>query len=172
MLMYGNSYCVGMLEDIPNTKIYNISTMREGFNNLQILIPPPNIGYTFDREFDVAYYYWVMNNDEIFVEFFRIIQDLANGRNVYLMISDTDEWSINLIQSLLKIIQQTYGYNAYYITPDTDILSTVLSDDTGFNKEWGLYNLDQHMTRYASIVKMRQNRVDQKSQYAIEQHYI
>ena len=48
-----------------------------------------------------------------------IIQILYAGRSVYLMYGDED-WNENLIESLLKIIQQRYGYNAYHVESDEE----------------------------------------------------
>lgn len=150
--MYGNSFNVDYVEA---NKVYNLTSMREGFENLQILIPPHMIGKTYDREFDIAYCQYIMMNDNVFVEFFRIIQNLYCGLNVYLMISD-DEWSENLCQSLLKLIQQRYGYNGYQITVPDDYIDAAMRDETDFDKSYGTINLDQDKLRYEAIVKTMQ----------------
>ena len=166
MLLYGNSY----LADLVDAKIYNISTMREGYINLQILIPPHNIGLTNGREFDINYMNYIFNNNNVFVEFFRIIQDLYTGKNVYLMFGD-DDWSENLCQSLLKIIQQRYGYNAYYITSMDDYLYAINKDYTDFNKQYGLYNLDNDKNRYNYIITSNKINYSPQQQEIIEQIY-
>ena len=56
MLMYGNS----LNADLVDAKIYNISGMKEGFEKLQILIPPNEVGTTYGREFDIAYMNYIM----------------------------------------------------------------------------------------------------------------
>lgn len=166
MLMYGN----GANSTIVDAKIYNVSSMREGYENLQILIPPNVIGKTFDREFDINYYNYIMQNDQVFMEFFRIIQDLYLNKNVYLMFGD-DEWSENLCQSLLKIIQQRYGYNGYYIDNMNDYLYASMNDTSDFNKEYGIYNLDQDKMRYSYLVKQIQIRLPQDQYNMMEQKY-
>jgi hypothetical protein len=144
--------------------------MREGHENLQILIPPNVIGKTFDREFDINYYNYIMQNDQVFMEFFRIIQDLYLNKNVYLMFGD-DEWSENLCQSLLKIIQQRYGYNGYYIDNMNDYLYASMNDTSDFNKEYGIYNLDQDKMRYSYLVKQIQIRLPQDQYNMMELKY-
>lgn len=148
MLMYGNS----MNAELVDAKIYNISGMKEGYENLQILIPPNEIGTTYGREFDIAYMNYVLYNDNVFVEFFRIIQNLYTGINVYLVFGDND-WSENLCQSILKIIQQRYGYNGYFINSFEDYIFASTNDSSDFNKQYGLYNLDQDKNRYSYLVK-------------------
>ena len=164
--MYGN----GANSTIVDAKIYNVSSMREGHENLQILIPPNVIGKTFDREFDINYYNYIMQNNQVFMEFFRIIQDLYLNKNVYLMFGD-DEWSENLCQSLLKIIQQRYGYNGYYIDNMNDYLYASMNDTSDFNKEYGIYNLDQDKMRYSYLVKQIQIRLPQDQYNMMEQKY-
>jgi hypothetical protein len=164
--MYGN----GANSTIVDAKIYNVSSMREGYENLQILIPPNVIGKTFDREFDINYYNYIIQNDQVFMEFFRIIQDLYLNKNVYLMFGD-DEWSENLCQSLLKIIQQRYGYNGYYIDNMNDYLYASMNDTSDFNKEYGIYNLDQDKMRYSYLVKQIQIRLPQDQYNMMELKY-
>jgi len=166
MLMYGNCFTA----NIVDAKIYNVSSMREGYENLQILIPPNIIGKTFDREFDINYFNYIMSNDNVFMEFFRIIQDLYIGKNVYLMFAE-DEWSENLCMSLLKIIQQRYGYNGYYITNIEDYMYISMNDTSDFDKTFGMYNLDQDKMRYSVLVKNIQIRLPYEQSNAIEAKY-
>lgn len=166
MLMYGNS----INSSYVDAKIYNVSSMREGFINLQILIPPNIIGKTFDREFDINYFNYILGNDNVFMEFFRIIQDLYLGKNVYLMFGE-DDWSENLCQSLLKIIQQRYGYNGYYITNFNDYVYISMNDTSDFDKEYGIYNLDQDKMRYSYLVKSIEVRLPQDQYMAMEARY-
>ena len=64
MLMYGESR-----DDILGIgfagagMIYNLSSLREGFNTLRLLIPPNEIGRFTDRDFDIAYANYILNND-------------------------------------------------------------------------------------------------------------
>lgn len=167
MLMYGNS----LNADLVDAKIYNISGMKEGFEKLQILIPPNEIGTTYGREFDIAYMNYIMMNDAVFVEFFRIIQNLYTGINVYLVFGEND-WSENLCQSILKIIQQRYGYNGYFINSFEDYLFVAMNDSSDFDKTYGLYNLDQDKNRYSYLVKQLElKQPNQYMQQNVVNHY-
>ena len=144
MLMYGNSTNA----EFVDACIYTVSGMAERYESLKILIPPNEIGHSYDRDFDIAYMNYIFMNNNVFVEFFRIIQDLYSGRNVYLVFGEND-WSENLCQSILKIIQQRYGYNGYLINTPEDYLFVASNDTSDFNKDYGLYNLDQDKYRYS-----------------------
>ena len=77
--------------------------------------------YITDREFDIAYMNYIMNYDDVFCEFFQIIYNLYIGIDV-LIIASKDDWSENILESLLKLIQQRYGYDAVYIETDEDYM--------------------------------------------------
>lgn len=153
MLMYG----VGR-EDILNIGfsgsgvIYNLTTMREGFNNLRLLIPPNEIGRFTDRDFDIAYMNYILGNDTIFCEFFQIIYNLYIGNDVFILASEED-WSENILESLLKLIQQRYGYNSVKIDSDDDYIFAKNNMVFDFASGFGLYNLDQDKERFSYIIE-------------------
>ena len=151
MLMYGPTRCLPYI-DKDTFVIYNLSGMIEGYDSIQSLIPPNELGRMDSYEFDVNYFNYVMYNDPIFLTFFRIIQSLYTGRSVYI-ISDEADWSENLVESIFKIIQQRYGYNGYCVKTDEDILFALQRDDGYFNPTFGLQNLDQDKLRYQYLVK-------------------
>jgi len=132
--------------------IFNITSLKEGYNKLNMLVPMNSMGYTTDRDYDIAYANYIFNNDAVFVEFFIIIYYLYIGKDVYLIYSNED-WSENIIESLLKLIQQRYGYNAYLINEDEDYIYSKMNDSTYFNGEWGLYNLDIDKNRFSYAVQ-------------------
>ena len=146
--MYGTSDNI-----IDGAIIYNLTSLREGYQRFQFLIPPNTIGYLTNREFDIAYYQYIMNNDIVFGEFFQIISALYNGNNVYIIISEND-WSENLVESLMKVIQQRYGYNAGKINCYDDYLFMMNNKYySEFDYRFGLGNLDSDKERYAILVE-------------------
>ncbi len=143
MLLYGNhlniqSQCV----------VYNLTSFIEGYERLRI-IPPNNLGASTEYEFDQLYASWILNNDVIFFEFFKIINMLMNGFDVYLIISE-DPWSENILESLLKLIQQRYGYNATRIDSFDDL---VYAEPGEFNPGYGLFNFDQDNERFVYMAQ-------------------
>ncbi len=146
MLSYGNSSCLSFVDG----RIFNISGMIEGYENIQCLIPPNQIGRLTDRDFDIAYVNWILNNDVVFVQFFRVIQALYGGEDVFIIIDDAD-WSENLIESFMKVIQQRYGYNGFHVKTFEDYMFAKNNIEFGFDDRL-LINLDQDKERYAYLV--------------------
>lgn len=151
MLMYGSAQAT-CIDFTDKGVIYNLTSMREGFITLHGLIPPNSIGRFTDREFDIAYMNYIMNNDTVFCEFFQIIYNLYIGNDVFIIASDED-WSENILESLLKLIQQRYGYNAILITSEDDYIFAKNYDNSNFASGYGLYNLDQDKERFSYLME-------------------
>lgn len=154
MLMYGYDR-----DDIINISfsgdglIYNLASMREGFIKLNNLIPPNNIGVFTDRDFDIVYANYIMNNDAVFTEFFQIIYNLYIGKDVLIIYSPTYEWTENILESLLKLIQQRYGYNAVRIDSDEDYIYARNDCIFSFAPGYGIYNLDIDKDRFSYLIE-------------------
>ena len=151
MLMYGPASAADIKFGGKGV-MYNLSSMREGFISLQALIPPNTIGRLTDREFDIAYANYIMSNDTLFCIFFQIVYNLYIGKDVFIIIS-TEDWSENLLESLLKLIQQRYGYNGVLINTEADYLYATNSMNFGFAPGYGIYNLDQDKERFTTLIE-------------------
>ena len=160
MLMYGPSSSVNIRFGGTGI-IYNLTSMKEGFVSLQGLIPPNSIGKLIDRDFDIAYANFIMYNDAVFATFFQIIYNLYIGKDVFIIVSSED-WSENLIESLLKLIQQRYGYNAVLILSDEDYNYAMTNMSFGFAPGYGVGNLDADKERFTRIIES----------YRLENHQI
>lgn len=151
MLMYGDSQAV-KIQFAGEGVIYNLSSMIEGFTPLR-LIPPNSIGRFTDRDFDIAYMNYVLGNDQVFCEFFQIIYNLYSGVDVFI-IASADDWSENILESLLKLIQQRYGYNATKISTEEDYIYAMNSSYIpDFAPGFGIYNLDMDKERFSYIME-------------------
>ena len=151
MLMYGPASAADIKFGGKGV-MYNLSSMREGFISLQALIPPNTIGRLTDREFDIAYANYIMSNDTLFCIFFQIVYNLYIGKDVFIIVS-TEDWSENLLESLLKLIQQRYGYNAVKIDSDDDYIYARNNMFFNFAPGYGLYNLDQDKERFTTLIE-------------------
>ena len=145
MIMWGNGVILKDILEFPNTKIYNFSSLREGFPRLN-LMPPYSLGANSEYDFDVKYMNYILQNDLIFMNFMTIILEIYNGNNVYLLVSE-DDWSMMLIDSLMKLIQQRYGINGILVNTLEDY---VYARDESFT-DYGVINLDQDKERYAYL---------------------
>ena len=152
MLFYGSSNILGVLSD--DTIIYNITSYREGLVRLNLLPPLDKRLYLNDcREFDLMYAQWIFNNDIQFFDFFRIIYDLYLGKDVFLVM-DTSDWSENIIESILKLIQQRYGYNGILIDSFDSYVYCKNTIVSGFDP-YMIQNLDIDKDRFSVLmVKM------------------
>lgn len=120
---------LGPIHAIPNNVkrlyVYNFSSYNEQFPRLGLIPNPsifPNNGFGIDsRDIDRMYYDLIINNDVFFMQLMQIIIPLYNGEDVYLLTSDTDnDYILDIKESLLKLIQQRYGYNAAEINNRED----------------------------------------------------
>lgn len=147
MLIFGNDKVVkGRLDDIVyrNFKIYNLSNALEIGIRLNSLIPP---FYPMDnKDFDMMYMEYVMKNDSAFMQFFGIIFDIYSGMNVYVMI-DSGQYKEFITESLVKLIQQRYGYNAFIVNEPEDF---DVARDSDFTVP-GIYNMDQDKERFSVL---------------------
>lgn len=143
MLYYGNA---SNIQD--QCVVLNFTSYIEGYRRLN-LIPPNSLGASSEYDFDILYMQYIMSDDMRFVEFFNIISLLYTGRDVYIIVSD-DDWSETLIESLLKLIQQRYGYNAVRIDSLEDV---IYSDPAEFDRVFGIFNLDEDLERYTYIIE-------------------
>ena len=146
MLIIGNKEC------IPdnykgNYVIFSLLLDRTGYPPLDIL-PPANVVNYGDREFDILYLDWIFNNDSVFFEFFnKVVYNLYLGFNVYIICERNDLFDPTL-ESILKIVQQRYGYNGAMINEPEDF--DYLNQDETFSIT-GLVNLDNDKERFARI---------------------
>ena len=153
MLLYGNKnileYDSGFFD---HGVIFNTTSYKMGWEELNLLIPPNTIGHLQDRDFDIAYANYIFNNNWTFVQFFLIIYNLYICKDVYILVNDED-WAVNLDESLFKLIQQRYGINAIRIETEEDYMYAKLNMDSDFNKGFGIMNLDQDKERFAYLVE-------------------
>lgn len=147
MFCYGNSKAISFLD---NYIVFNFTGLSESYQQLHLL-PPKQLGGNSEYEFDLNYFHYVIDNENVFMEFMKLILLLYEGKNIFLVISN-DMWSLILIESLCKIIQQRYGINAIKIESAEDLYYAEESDFT----DYGLFNLDQDKEKYLYLMQMKQ----------------
>ena len=119
--------------------------MNENYTRLNLL-PPLEFGKDYDYNFDILYAQYILSNDNIFFDLMMIVYSLYQGKDVFLLIDDEVS---GLNESLLKFIQQRYGYNASRINTLDDLL---YSEDSDFSRE-GLINLDVDKERLSYMIE-------------------
>ena len=149
MLLYGNGNYIP-----DDCKVFNLNSMREGFPRFKYLLPPNSMGQYTQREYDIAYFNYIFQNDYVFTEFFSIVFELYCNNDVFIIVDESMDWSENLTESLFKAIQQRYGYNAVKVDTEEDYFWVKNSySNPQFNSSWGIYNLDIDKERYSILIE-------------------
>lgn len=150
MLMYGPSSCTNIRFAGEGVE-FNLTSFKEGMTRLAYLMPRID-QVVDDYDFDVAYANYIMSNDQVFVEFFQIIFNLYLGKDVFIAVDLEADWAETLLESLLKFIQERYGYAAVKIESEEDYMFARRNFICDFNPEFGLYNLDIDKDRFFALI--------------------
>lgn len=136
---------------IRNVVKYNMSSLHAGLPTLFNLVPTfaemANTPlYEFDNPtFDMAYHKFILDNDASFNEFMSIMipANLNPDCLVQVLIKQSD-FRDTITESLLKLIQQRYGYNCYIINEVEDF---VYAEESDFSIP-GLFLFEQDRGRW------------------------
>lgn len=139
--------------DIKNIVIYNLSSPICGYANLDCLIP-----YGLDvrnaiegdgLNFDMQYANYLTSNDSAFVGIMNLILPvfMDSAILIYVLISNSIFRDI-VAESIIKFIQQRYGYCAPIVANPEDFL--YITEPT-FTIP-GLINMDKDKFRYSTII--------------------
>lgn len=135
-----------LTEDIVTGEwlILNLNSFMEGFERLNIL-PPFGLEYG-DKNFDIMYANYILQNDIPFMELMKIIMTIYSGNNVIILSSKGNIYEF-VAESLQKFIQQRYSLVSYIVN-DLDDWQYV--EDTMFDIN-GVYNLDLDKERFTYL---------------------
>lgn len=106
-----------------------------------------NMQLNDEREFDISYANYLMSNDAAFTDIMKIMYNLYQGFDVFCISDVTDEYNELFVESVLKFIQQRYGFNGQILGDVEDFKYTV---DSTFTIQ-GLYYLDLDKERFAML---------------------
>lgn len=151
MLMVGT---IQNLATTNKTKVLNFCSLNEKYPRLKLLPPidfrtctsgnPESAEY----EFDMQYAQWLLSDNNAFIDLMQIVYSIYQGYDVFLLITD-DIIMEQYTQSLLKFIQQRYGYNGFYIKSMEDLFNAEDQPITGV----GLMNLLDDKERLSLMVE-------------------
>lgn len=130
---------------------YNLSSYYNDAPTLSELIPNINIpqdviqGECTGPEFDIFYHKYILENDASFMQFMNIIVPVFMNPDVLVQVMiRQSRFRDVMTESLLKLIQQRYGYNVCIVNEVEDFLYTEESD---FSIP-GLFNMDNDVARW------------------------
>ncbi len=161
MLIFGSAKLIEQLS-VEKFVILNFSSLVNNYEQLH-LIPDPKTMPNTEYEFDQAYANWIMSNDEQFIDLMKIVFPLFCGYNVFVVVNwyeySESPYLANINETLIKFIQDRYGYSASIINTEEDYLgqhrSSLESDfsieglaNMDFDKSILAYKLQSHMNQY------------------------
>lgn len=132
--------------------ILNLSSLYSGYINVTHLIakisPINNTGMPMPEfvnsvEFDMQYASAVLNNPELFGSLINIMLRAYEGYLVCILVQ-RDPYRDAVMESLIKLIQQRYGYNCWIIEDPDDI--EIMSEQMLLPN--GLLTLDSDIRQY------------------------
>jgi hypothetical protein len=101
-----------------------------------------------ERTSDIALSSFILDNNNIFFEFFsKLMYPLYCGRDVYVVVQEGGIFT-SITESVLKFIQQRYGYNCPHILEINDF--NYINKDVNFSVT-GIYNFDLDKARYLAM---------------------
>lgn len=137
------------------TILFNLSSFREGLPDLGILPTNEVMATMFSQDqntkvLDDNLFNYIYYNDEIFYNFFsKIMYPFYSGLDILIAVSVEEPFS-SLTESIIKIIQQRYGYNCAFINYPEDLMYLQDSKDATMNL-LGVYNFDIDKQRYITV---------------------
>ena len=111
----------------------------------QITVSPMQLND--ERMFDIAYANYLMSNEAAFTDIMKIMYNLYQGYDVFCISDVADEYNELFVESVLKFIQQRYGFNGQVLG---DVEDFAYTKDSTFTLQ-GLYYLDLDKERFAVI---------------------
>lgn len=144
-LLYGNSTHIK-----PDYLVYNFSGLLERYPNLNLL-PQDLLGAFDEVDFDMKYLQFIFADDTRFMSFMDMTYSLTQAPIVYILIGE-DEWSLMLIESMLKILSARYGITGTYVKDEEDAL---YAEETDFNPYYGIQNYDTDVLRYIALLEQK-----------------
>ena len=153
---------VEMLEQkgIRQVVTYNLSSYYSDIPTLNMLIPSveymPEDSIDGDTSvipsFDIAYNNFIMGNDSAFMQFMNIIVPVFTSPDVLVQILiNQSDFRDSITETLVKLIQQRYGYNIYIINEIEDFIYT---EESTFSVP-GLFAIDEDLKRWRAMMPIQ-----------------
>ena len=144
--------------NMKNCPIFRYNTIIVLGTSLNNLTPLPNVmkllqnsnfGDDNTRDFDIAYANQLCSYQPSFIDIMQIMGSLQFSEETFLLCDIKHPNSINIIDSLMKFLQERYSINLFMIQDLIDIDNTKTTD---FQSEEGyqqfISDLDKYKTQY------------------------
>lgn len=138
--------------------VLNLSSFYSGYDSITNLITMPLINYNTPMnqfvdtpEFDLLYANNIFNNIELFRDLMKIMIYAYEGFTVVILVN-RDPYRDTIMESLIKIIQERYGYSCWIIN---DIDDLECARETTFSTN-GLITMDNDIQYFESLYQQGQ----------------
>lgn len=133
--------------------VFNLNANVQCYYKLN-LMPPIGINPT-SMEFDAQYVNLLLSDPNYFMQFMYIMTKLKEGYDVVLLIYNEDTVFNAITETLVKFIQQRYGYNYQFLNNENDLNPW----DTSSFTTPGIIQFDQDYKRYEDyLIRLDPNR--------------
>ena len=133
--------------------VLNLNANVQCYTRLNLM--PPLGMYTSSMEFDTQYINLLLSDPNYFMQFMYIMNYLKNGCDVVLLIYNEDTVFNAITETLVKFIQQRYGYNYQFLNDVEDFNQW---DQSSFTAP-GIIQFDQDYLRYEEyLMRLDPNR--------------
>lgn len=133
--------------------VLNLNANVQCYTRLN-LMPPLGMN-TSSMEFDTQYVNLLLSDPNYFMQFMHIMNYLKNGYDVVLLIYNEDTVFNAITETLVKFIQQRYGYNYQFLNDVEDFNPW---DQSSFTAP-GIIQFDQDYLRYEEyLMRLDPNR--------------
>lgn len=133
--------------------VLNLNANVQCYTKLN-LMPPLGMN-TSSMEFDTQYVNLLLSDPNYFMQFIYIMNYLKNGCDVVLLIYNEDTVFNAITETLVKFIQQRYGYNYQFLNDVEDFNQW---DQSSFTAP-GIIQFDQDYLRYEEyLMRLDPNR--------------
>ena len=158
MIIFTNNMNLDLSIIKPGNKFFNVSSLYPASNwskdctNLLTKIHEINNSglltneFVLTPEFDMAYYSSIINNTNLFISFMSIVYNDFNGQNSICLV-ERDLYRDAVMESIIKIIQNRYGANAWIVQDNDDLRCCI---DTFYSPD-GLLVLQDDIDKYINI---------------------
>jgi hypothetical protein len=140
---------------IAHIGIYNLDAnipANTSFCTQLQLVPPIRTMNPSSQEFDDWYISTILTNDVYFSWLMKIMVDLRDGKDVFLLVYREETTFDPINEVILKLIQKRYGYNYHIIDNSEDVLDLLCTDSSTFTTE-GIITFDSDFERYLNIIR-------------------
>lgn len=132
-----------LYSEVTSENVYTLARIIHPLNQSNNI--PPSV-YVDTLEFDINYANEILNNPKMFEDLMKIMMNSHEGYVVIVLVY-RDAFRDSIMESLIKLIQQRYGYNSWIIS-DIDDIECITESTYTSN---GLLTLENDIKRYRDM---------------------